>query len=121
MKRRIGIQHPNFGKRWTHSVETRRHYAAAKWNEQNPQWKGNTVDIPALHRWVFRHKPKPRLCEACKTRTPYDLANISQKYKRDVVDYEWLCRKCHMTKDGRMNNLKQYQNRDEEARKRGYP
>ena len=33
---------------------------------------------------------------------PYDLANISQEYRRDVDDFEWLCRSCHMKKDGRI-------------------
>jgi len=37
---------------------------------------------------------------------PYDVANISGKYKRDIKDFEWLCRLCHMTKDGRLEALK---------------
>lgn len=36
---------------------------------------------------------------------PLDVANISGKYQRDINDFEWLCRKCHMKKDGRINNF----------------
>ena len=48
---------------------------------------------------------KPEYCEDCGKVPPRDLANISQEYKRDINDFEWLCRKCHMTKDGRLNQL----------------
>ena len=76
--------------------------AIAKIGNKNPQWQGNKVKYDALHAWVRRNKPKPNLCECCQKKSPYDLANISQKYKRDIDDFEWLCRTCHMTKDGRL-------------------
>jgi len=76
--------------------------------EKNPMWKGDDVGIGALHEWIKRRKPKPKLCEDCKKRKPYDLANISGKYKRDVNDYKWVCRSCHMKEDKRINNLKQF-------------
>ncbi len=87
------------------SPETRKSISENHLNEKNPMWKGNKVQYNALHGWVRRRKPKPKLCEECKIRKPYDLANISEEYKRDINDYEWLCRRCHMDKDGRMDNL----------------
>ena len=72
---------------------------------KNGMWKGNNVGMVALHEWIKNHKPKPKLCVNCKKNEPYDLANISGKYKRDINDFEWLCRKCHMTKDGRLKKL----------------
>jgi hypothetical protein len=77
-------------------------------NEQNGQWKGEDVGYGSLHRWIERHKPKPALCMRCHKRPLYDLANISGKYKRDINDFEWLCRRCHMNDDGRIKNLKQF-------------
>lgn len=65
-------------------------------------WKGNLVGLVGLHNWVRRHKPKPKLCIRCKKVPPRDLANISQKYKRDIDDFDWLCRRCHMESDGRI-------------------
>ncbi len=74
----------------------------------NGQWKGDKVGYFALHEWVRNHKPKPICCEKCGC-IPYstflDLANISGDYKRDVNDFEWLCRSCHMVSDGRLAKL----------------
>lgn len=76
-----------------------------KLNEENVQWKENPSLI-ALHNWVRRRVVKPEACPECGGRDyQIELANISQEYKRDVGDYEWLCHMCHMVKDGRMNRL----------------
>ena len=64
-------------------------------------WAGDKVAYRALHAWVERNKQKIDLCENCKLVVPKDLANISGEYKRDINDYKWLCRKCHMDEDGR--------------------
>lgn len=75
-------------------------------NEKNGQWKGEKVGYTAIHDWVKRHLVKPQTCRDCNQVKPLDLANISQKYKRDISDWEWLCRKCHMAKDGRAKTLR---------------
>lgn len=74
-------------------------------NEKNGMWKGNNVGYCAVHIWIKNHKSKPKYCENCNKKEPYDLANISGKYKRDINDYRWLCRSCHMKEDGRILNL----------------
>lgn len=74
-------------------------------NEKNPNWKGDEVGYNALHAWVRRNKPKSEFCEECKIKKPYDLANISGNYKRDINDFEWLCRSCHIKGDGRLDNI----------------
>lgn len=79
-------------------------------SKDNPMWKGDKVGMVALHNWIRRRKKKPLLCENCNKNKPVDLANISGNYERDINDFEWLCRKCHMTKDGRLLNLKNNQN-----------
>jgi hypothetical protein len=71
--------------------------------EENPQWKGEMVGYFAVHEWVILRKPKPSLCEHCNKKPPSDLANVSGKYKRDLDDYLWLCRSCHMIFDKRMD------------------
>ncbi|KKK67858.1 hypothetical protein LCGC14_2949860 [marine sediment metagenome] len=77
-------------------------------NEKNPNWKGSKVGIDALHEWVKNRKNKPKKCENCKKIKEVELTNKSGKYKRSLNDWEWLCRSCHMIKDGRMKNLKQF-------------
>ena len=74
-------------------------------DKNHPNWKGDKVGYKSLHQWIKRNKPKSEYCEECKNQKSYDLANISGKYKRDINDYKWLCRKCHMIEDGRLNNL----------------
>jgi len=72
---------------------------------KNPMWKGDKVGYFSLHEWIKRYKPQPKLCEICKKKPSYDLANKSGKYLRDLTDWEYLCRSCHMIKDGRMAKL----------------
>ena len=75
--------------------------------EKNHSWKGDKVGRIALHEWIRNRKPKPIFCEKCNLKYALDLANISQKYKRELSDWNWLCRRCHMVEDGRIKNLKQ--------------
>lgn len=72
----------------------------------NPEWKGDGVGYHALHAWVKRHLVKPERCEECRKKKKLDLANISQKYLRVLIDWRWLCRRCHMISDGRLEKFK---------------
>ena|SRR3990167_5536201 len=87
------------------SREQRNFLSKIRIGSANPNWKGESVGLNALHGWIKSRKKKVKLCQCCKKSPPHDLANISQKYKRDLNDWEWLCRKCHMTKDGRLKIL----------------
>jgi hypothetical protein len=73
-------------------------------SENNGMWKGNEVGYSQLHVWIRTRIPKPELCPRCNQRPPHDLANKGV-YNRDLNNWEWLCRKCHMNSDGRMKNL----------------
>lgn len=73
----------------------------------HPLWKGKEVSYRTLHQWLCRNKKKPERCQSCnKKNKNLDCANISGNYERDINDYEWLCRSCHMNRDGRIKNLK---------------
>ena len=82
-------------------------YGLRGWNsgDKNPMWKGNKAGLDAIHIWIRKRLPKPKKCQNCKIVPPLDLANISQNYKRILSDWEWLCRKCHMIKDGRLKKF----------------
>lgn len=73
--------------------------------EKNGMWKGDNVGYLSLHEWVINRKIKPLFCEICLKEKKLELANISGKYKRDINDYQWLCRRCHMKSDGRLQKL----------------
>ena len=94
-----------YQKGYKHSEETKAKIRQGRIAENNPNWKGNKVGKNQLHVWIRTRKPKPEFCEQCKMNKPIDLANISQKYKRDVNDFKWLCRRCHMLEDGRMKKF----------------
>ena len=95
-------------------ISMRKKISIAKLAEKNPMWKGEKVGYISLHEWIKSRIPKPNKCQCCKEKPPIDLANISQKYSRELSDWEWICRHCHMVKDGRINNLKQFQERRKE-------
>lgn len=84
------------------SDETLQRYSKERRGEHNPHWKGDNVGNMGLHDWVKRHLPKPDLCQRCFTQPPYDLANVTGIYKRDLQNWKYLCRKCHMEFDGRL-------------------
>lgn len=73
----------------------------------NGNWSGEKIGYHGLHLWVKRHLPKPEKCEDCGLVPPRDLANKGT-YDRELSNWEWLCRRCHMLKDGRMKNLRQF-------------
>ena len=55
-----------------------------------------------LHSRLRESKPKPKLCQRCKERPAEELSynNKSEKEgSRDPNNYEWLCIRCHRSKD----------------------
>lgn len=77
----------------------------SKLEHNNPMWKGDEVGYDHLHKWVGARIPKPLICPRCNERPTLDLANKGV-YDRNLDNWEWLCRKCHMDSDGRKKNLK---------------
>jgi hypothetical protein len=93
-------------KGYKHTKEDIELIRLSKLGENNPMWKGDKAKkTSSFHRWIEYRKPKPELCEKCKKNKSYDLANISGEYKRDINDFEWLCRSCHMKEDNRIFEL----------------
>ena len=75
--------------------------------EGNPMYNHLKEDVgyTGIHRWVKTRLPKTELCQLCNIIPPYDLANVSGNYLRDLDDWLWLCRRCHMDSDGRLMNF----------------
>ena len=74
--------------------------------DKNPIWKGDKVGYGQLHKWVRSRKPVPVHCEKCKKDTKLQLSNIGGKYTRELSNWEYLCAKCHVYKDGTVYNLR---------------
>ena len=85
--------------------ERNRKISESRIGEKHPLWAGDKVSYAALHSWVKRHLVKAGQCAKCHEIKPLDLANKSGKYLRDLTDWEWLCRRCHMIKDGVLEKM----------------
>ena len=72
--------------------------------KNNPNWKGDRVGLSALHGYMKVRLTKPGSCDNCNNSKPLDLANKGV-YNREPSNWNWLCRRCHMQSDGRLNNL----------------
>lgn len=59
--------------------------------------KNLKMTYTGVHHWIKRKLGQPKFCEKCKTTKAklYDWSNVSGLYKRDVSDWQRLCRKCH--------------------------
>jgi len=69
-------------------------------NEKSWKWKGDNVKYFGLHMFIRKHKPKPERCEICGEKDDFiELSNISGEYKRDINDFQYICRKCHHIED----------------------
>lgn len=91
--------------------ETKKKISEANIGNLNGMWGGDKITYEALHQWIRRNKPKTNFCEECKIKKPFDVANISGEYKRDINDFKWLCRSCHMKEPYRkIRKIKQSRN-----------
>lgn len=81
-----------------------------KKGDQSPHWKGDKVSIKVLHVWVANQLGRPDRCSKCDKIGKVDLANIGNKYNRDLANWEWLCRRCHMESDGRLKTFLSHSN-----------
>lgn len=76
----------------------------------NPQWSFENPSNSAVHQWIKSRLDKPDSCPSCMRTVKLDLANISPSYNpdtytRDLGNWRWLCRRCHMRSDNRLKNL----------------
>lgn len=87
----------------------------AKLGDKNPMYGKYKKEISyaALHDYIKKRLKMSNICQHCGEDKKLDLANKSQNYLRDITDWLWLCRRCHLIYDDNMKNL-------ENGRKPGY-
>ncbi len=71
----------------------------------NPAWKGDDISYNGLHKWMRDNFLKPKVCEICNVKSQLDIANVTGIYNREYRNWNWLCRKCHMINDGRLERF----------------
>src|SRR3990167_10822947 len=79
------------------SIENREKVRLALSGEKSYMWKGDKAGYFAIHVWLRKKYGSANKCEQCKRKNApkYEWANISKKYKRDILDYIQLCTSCH--------------------------
>ncbi len=86
-----------------------RKIALSKIGDKHPLWAGNKVSYGKLHVWIRRRLPEPKQCQHCHKVKPYKLAYdlaCKGRYSRDLKNWWYLCRKCHMALDGRKESAR---------------
>ena len=81
-------------------------HGQAKLGEANPMWRGVDAKYHAIHRWIEARLPKPDKCPRCGKKGWLDLHNLIPEYGRNIKNWIWLCRRCHMVVDGRASKMK---------------
>ena len=67
--------------------------------EKCHSWKGDDVGYHGLHNWIRKIIPRPQFCQLCNQNPPCDIANKTGIYSRDLNNWFWLCRRCHILYD----------------------
>lgn len=84
-----------------HTEKTKQRISRAHSEELSYLWKGDKVGYWGVHRWVYKNKGKAVAClmndETCKGK--FEWSNVSQEYKRDLDDWQQLCRSHHRRYD----------------------
>ena len=70
------------------------------WNKGIPSLlKKDNPGYDALHEWVQRWANDPGKCEGCGSTKNLEWSNKTEKYLRDLSDWQRLCKKCHCRYD----------------------
>lgn len=78
-----------------------------KTGKEHHRWKGDKVGNSACHTWVRKNKPKPKFCEECGNKKPFEIHNINGEYNRNKLEeWMWVCKSCHSKID--LKRMKQF-------------
>ena len=67
--------------------------------EETFTWKGDDVGYIAIHNWAYRHIGLKKKCENCGLIEKLEMSNKSGQYKREIDDWQTLCKSCHRKHD----------------------
>lgn len=103
--------------KWTE--EHRANHKAAfadKKGKNHWNWKGKEVGYKSLHEWLRANYDIGSICEKCGRGAFLEWANKEGKYTRNLKDWLRLCRSCHKTHDGIINNIHKMRSRLSDSR-----
>jgi hypothetical protein len=101
-RRKIRAGH--LGKTLSEEHKQKIRFACVK--EKCYNWKGDKVGYGALHEYIRKYLPMPKICHICKNEKRLYAACVTGIYNREFHNWRYLCHKCHMWLDGNVYNLK---------------
>jgi len=84
--------------------EKRREYLA-NWKKEAMKNSPLNISYTTIHKYMREHNKPPNQCQLCNKTRKVELANISGIYTRDMKDYMWLCKQCHVGVDSNQIDL----------------
>jgi len=78
--------------------------------ELGNNWKGDKAKYFAKHFYMRKYKTKPDRCEICGEKKKLELSSKDHKYTRNVDEYQYICKSCHVKYDESKGFIKRDQN-----------
>jgi plasmid stability protein len=94
-----------------HTEESKKKMRQSKfgkqWSLNNPNWHGDNLTISGTRTRMRKivKKPDISICPMCCSEKRLEIVNIIGGYSLDPDDYAYICRKCAITIDGRLEEL----------------
>lgn len=76
-----------------------------RFGENNPNWKGEKVKRISANARARRNYVSPHPCELCGSAKVEHHHKDNNPWNNAPYNIQWLCRRCHMIVDGRMDAL----------------
>ena len=89
------------GKEW----KKRNSERMKQWHKDHPkELSQNPISVyQRMHKWARRNVPRPDICPVCGEKPVRDIHNLSKEYKKNVKDWMWLCKSCHLRNEIRVH------------------
>ena len=73
---------------------------------EHPRYKSdNNICMTQIHKRIRRRLPRPQLCPLCLLKPPEHLSNKTGIYDMNLVNWWYLCVRCHAIYDDRLKFL----------------
>ena len=105
--RKQGVKVPSIPHRKGYTLTPEQRAKAAQWGPYHPAWKGNKASVRAGRSRALRKFP-PQPCSVCgkeRSERHHIDGNTLNNAPENIA---FVCRKCHMAKDGRYEQCKRW-------------
>ncbi len=105
--RKQGVHVPAIPHRKGYTLTPEQRAKAAQWAEDHPAWKGDKASVKAGRSRALRLFP-PQPCSVCGKARAERHHLDGNTLNNDPGNIMFVCRKCHMAKDGRHEQCKRW-------------